>query len=129
MSSSTRSGGVVDEGAAGAAELVVERDAGGEGEQSLADARSEAVQGAGAVAFEAEQVFAGPEDAFDALADRREVRSAAGFVFGGGGDEVRGEGFDGGGKVAADVALVADHGLAAGASAAGEQFDRDVAFV
>src|SRR3954453_16908758 len=83
MSSSTRSGGVVDEGAAGAAELGVERDAGGEGEQSLADACSEAVQGAGAVAFEREQVFAGPEDAFDALADRGQVRpgtaSRAGF--------------------------------------------------
>lgn len=38
MSSSAVSGGVGDEAAGGAVELVVERDASGEGEQALADA-------------------------------------------------------------------------------------------
>src|SRR5918999_837669 len=85
MSCSTSSGAVVDERAGGAAELVVEGDAGGEGEQALADPCSQPVQGAGAVAFEAEQVFERPEDALDALADRRQVRPGAGFVLAAGG--------------------------------------------
>ena len=80
MSCSTRLCGVVDQRAAGAAELVVERDAGGECQEPLADACTQSVQGAGAVAFEAEQVFAGPEDALDALADRGQVRPGSGFV-------------------------------------------------
>src|SRR3954469_4414300 len=61
MSSSMPLGAVVGERAGGAAELVVERDAGGEGEQALADPGSEAVQGASAVAFERQEVFEGPE--------------------------------------------------------------------
>src|ERR1700676_3034642 len=81
MSDSTSSGDVVDECAAWAPELVVEGDAGGEGEEALEDAFSEAVEGAGAVAFEGEEVFAGPEDRFDPLPDRGEVWSLAGFVF------------------------------------------------
>jgi hypothetical protein len=32
---------------------------------------------AGAVAFEAQEVFAGPEDRLDALTDRREMRAPA----------------------------------------------------
>lgn len=43
------SGAVVDERAGGAAELVIECDAGGEGEQALADPRSQTVQGVSAV--------------------------------------------------------------------------------
>jgi hypothetical protein len=39
-----------------------------------------APKGAGAVAFEAEDVLGGPEDRLDALADRREVRAAAFLV-------------------------------------------------
>ena len=76
MSSSTGSGDVVDECAWWAAEAVVEADRGGECEEARSDAGSEAVEGAGAVAFEGEQVFAGLEDRFDPLADRREVRAA-----------------------------------------------------
>src|SRR3954454_25256526 len=129
MSSSTRLGGVVDEGAGGAAELVVERDAGGEGEQSLADACSEAVQGAGAVAFEREQVFAGPEDAFDALADRGQVRPWTGLVFAARSDDQRVAVAHLGGEVAAGVALVADHDQRPAALAALDEFQADVAFV
>jgi len=54
MSSSVDSGGEVCELAAWAAELVVERDRGGECEESVCDPGSECVQGAGAVAFEGE---------------------------------------------------------------------------
>jgi len=52
---------------------VVECDRCGEGEEACADSRSEAGEGAGAVAFEGEQVFAGLEDRFDPLADWDEV--------------------------------------------------------
>src|SRR5450755_2790417 len=86
MSSSTSSGYVLGQGAAGEAESVVERDGGGEREQSAGDAGSEAVQRAGAVAFEGEDVFGGPVDRFDPLADRREM----GLVVVGGA-RVRGE--------------------------------------
>src|SRR5579884_1752767 len=80
MSSSTVLGGVVDECAWWPAESVVETDGGCEREEAAADAGAQAVQGAGAVAFEAEQVFAGLEDRFDPLPDRRQVRAAAGLV-------------------------------------------------
>jgi hypothetical protein len=60
--------------------LVVERDCGGEAAEALEDAFPQALEGAGAVAFEGEDVFAGPEDRFDALADRSEVRSVTRFV-------------------------------------------------
>jgi len=67
--------------------LVVEGDGGGEGEKAAGDAGAQAVQGACAVAFEGEDVFGCPEEAFDALADRREVRAAAGLVFAAGPQE------------------------------------------
>jgi len=81
MIDSTRLGDVVDECAARSSELVVEDDAGGEAEEALEDAFSDSGQGAGAVAFEGEEVFAGPEDRLDALADRREMEPSSGFVF------------------------------------------------
>lgn len=71
---------VVDEGGAWAAELVVERDGGCEADKALKDAFAQACERAGAVAFEGENVFAGAEDALDALTDRREMRSSAGLV-------------------------------------------------
>jgi hypothetical protein len=55
---------------------VVEPDAGGEREQFGGDPGSDAMEGAGVVAFEPEPVFKSPEDRFDALADRRELRPA-----------------------------------------------------
>ena len=57
MVDSTRLGDVVDECAARSSELVVEDDAGGEAEEALEDAFSDSGQGAGAVAFEGEDVF------------------------------------------------------------------------
>src|SRR5271157_3075919 len=87
MVDSTRSGDIVDECAAWAAEFVVEVDACGECEEALEDAFFDAVEGAGAVAFEGEQVFAGPEDRLDPLPDRCEVRPLPGLVFASGTDE------------------------------------------
>ena len=129
MVDSARLGAVVDECTAWASELVVEGDGGGEGAEAGEDAFSEAGEGAGAVAFEGEQVFAGPEDALDALADRREVRAVAGLVFAARPDE-RGVAFaDFGGEVAAGVALVAEQRLAAVAADAVKELEADFAFV
>jgi hypothetical protein len=97
MSSSTSSGDVLGERAAGEAELVVELDGGGECEEAAGDAGSEAVEGSGAVAFEGEDVLGGPVDRFDPLTDWREMRAgwllvgAAGLRGDlGGGSECRG---------------------------------------
>jgi hypothetical protein len=81
MSSATRLRGVAGKAAAGAAELVVERDCGGECGESGAEAHAEIGEGPGAVAFEGEDVFAGLEDRLDPLADWREVRTLADLVF------------------------------------------------
>src|SRR6516164_313714 len=106
--------GEVGEGSCGAAELVVEPDAGGEGEEFAGDSGADAVQGAGVVAFEAEAVFERPEDRLDVLADRRQLSSSAGFVFAVGAQQQRAVALvDGGGELTADVALVGDDHLAA----------------
>src|SRR6266545_3151154 len=84
MSSAMRSGGVSDEAAAGAAELVVEHDGGGECGEASAEADAEVSQGARAVAFQGEDVLEGPEDRLDPLADRREMRLVCVVVGAGG---------------------------------------------
>src|SRR3954466_2237469 len=99
------SGDVVGECAAGAAEPVVEVDAGGEGKQALQDAGAQVVERAGAVAFEGEQVLGCPVDRFDALAEGCGVWAAVGLVGSGGADEHGAEVVDGGGELAAGVAL------------------------
>jgi hypothetical protein len=71
-------GAVVDECAAWPTELVVQRDGCCEAEQALKDALPEAGECSGAVALEGKGVLAGPEDALDALAYWREVRTATG---------------------------------------------------
>src|SRR5438105_752784 len=129
MSDSTGLGDIVDERAAWAAEMVVEGDAGGEAEEALKDAFFDAVEGAGAVAFEGEQVFAGPEDRFDPLPDRGKVESVPGFVFAAGADDRGVEVADGAREVAAGVAFVAEQRFAACSLAAGEQLEPDLAFV
>src|ERR1700737_471606 len=55
MVDSTLLGDVVDECAAGAAELVIEADAGGEAEEALQDPFAQAGEGAAAVAFEGDR--------------------------------------------------------------------------
>src|ERR1044072_5858727 len=74
MSSATRLCGVVDQAAARAAEFVVEHDLGSERGEACAQADAKVVERAGAVAFESENVFEGPEDRFDPLSDRSEMR-------------------------------------------------------
>src|ERR1019366_1573150 len=129
MVDSTRLGDVVDECAARSSELVVEDDAGGEAEEALEDAFSDAWERAAAVAFEREEVFEGPEDRLDALADRREMRSMSGFVFAARPDD-RGVQFtDFEREVAAGVALVAQQDLAAVPAGAGEQLEAHFALI
>src|SRR5579859_162213 len=113
MVDSTGLGDVVEECAAGSAELVVEDDCCGEAEEALEDSFAQAGEGAGAVAFEGEQVFAGPEDRFDALTDRCEVGPVSGFVFAAGPDDRGVQGADLEREFAAGVALVAQQDLAA----------------
>src|SRR5215210_7880866 len=121
--------GELGEGAGGSGEVVVEPDACGEGEEFGRDARSDAVQGAGVVAFEAEAVFQCPEDALDALADRGQVGAASGLVLAAGSQDGRAEALAGRGlEVAAGVALVGDDQLAA-VQAACEEPERDIAFL
>jgi hypothetical protein len=77
MTCSKGLGGVVDECAWWSAEAVVEADGGGECEEACTDAGAEPVEGAGAVAFEGEPVFAGAEDRLDSLPDRGQVQLLA----------------------------------------------------
>src|SRR5215211_1602035 len=106
MVDSARLGAVVDQCTAGASELVVEGYRGGRAAEALQDAFSESGEGAGAVAFEGEQVFAGPEDRFDALADRCQVRAGAALVGASGPHDGGVALSDGGGERASGVALV-----------------------
>jgi hypothetical protein len=79
------------------------------------------------VTLEGEDVLAGPEDALDALADRREVRSLAGLVFAVRSED-RGVQFaDFGCELASGVALVADQGHSTLPAAAGKQLQCDLA--
>src|SRR5574338_791677 len=126
MSSSTGLGGVVGECAWGAVEAVVEADRGGEGEEAAVDAGAQAVQAAGGVAFEGEQVFAGVEDRFDPLSDWGEVGAAVGLVFAAGPDDRRLEVSRGLFELAAGVAFVADDGEGTVRIEAGEQLEADV---
>jgi hypothetical protein len=109
--------------------LVVEGDRGGEAAEACEHAFSEAVERAGAVAFEGQEVFAGSEDALDALADRCQVRAVAGLVFAAWPDE-RGAAFgNGGGELAAGVALIAEQDHGAVSASALEQGQADRALV
>src|SRR5262245_32670983 len=120
MSSSTGSGRVVGECAGWAAEAVVEGDRGGEGEEAGLDAGRESVESAGAVSFQGEQVFAGLEDRFDPLPDRRELRAACCFVSASGPDDCRVELGGGLFELVSGVAFVADHEKMPGSVAAFE---------
>jgi hypothetical protein len=59
MIDSTSSGDVVDQGAAGSAELVIEHDAGRQRQKALQDALPDAGEGAGPMAFEGQDVLTG----------------------------------------------------------------------
>jgi hypothetical protein len=66
---------VFGEYAAGASELVVEGDGGGEAPEADENSFSEPLGGCRHRAFEGEEVFADPEDALDALADTNAAES------------------------------------------------------
>jgi len=70
-------GDVVDEGAAGPAELVVEHHTGGPAAEAGQDAFAQARRGARAVAFDSQDASASREDRFDSSADRGQVRGAS----------------------------------------------------
>src|SRR5450830_1500148 len=123
------SGAVVDEGPARSPQPVVEADAGRQAKEARQDALAQPRHGARPMTLQGEQVLAGPEDRLDALADGREVRAAARFIFarrtrhGGAhlGDRRR--------ELTAGVALVADEQPAAGAAEAGQQLKADLTLV
>src|SRR5271154_6052764 len=129
MIDSTVLGAVVDECSAWASESVVEGNGGGEGEQALQDPLPEAREGAGAVALERQGSLAAPEDALDALADRREMWAMAGLVFAARPEDRRVHLADGLGECRAGIALVADQGHAAVAAGAQQQLEGDVALI
>ena len=89
-----------------------EPDARSEGKQLVRHAGAEAVESAGVVAFEPEAVFESPEDRLDALTDRRQMRSMAGFGLALGAQDHRAVTLSGQAcELRAGIALVADHHL------------------
>src|SRR5581483_4018913 len=105
---------VGDGAGAGLAEVVVEPDAGGQGEEFGGDSGAQAVHRAGLVAFEAQAVLERPEDALDALVDRCDVRAWSGLVPAARADDQRPEPLvDGLFELSAGIALVGDDDLAA----------------
>src|SRR5919199_2448939 len=108
MSCAAGSGGVAGQRAAGASEAVVERDRGGECGEAAGESDAQLVQGAGAVALEAEDVLGGEEDRFDPLADRGQVRPAATLVLAPRAVDGRVERAEVGLELAAAEGLVAD---------------------
>src|SRR2546421_12772464 len=121
MIDSTRSAAVVSERPAWTAELVVQRDRRGKGQQPLQDALSEAGERSGAVTLEGQRALAGPEDRLDALADRSEVRASAGLVSAAGPEDRGVPIADGPFKSAAGRAPVRGQRLAARSAARGRQ--------
>jgi len=121
------SGAVVDERPARASQPMVEADAGGQAEEASEHALAQAGQSTSSMAFQREQILAGPEDRFDALADGSQVGAASGIV-----PSRRTHDEDavlggGGGELAPGVALVADQDLAA-VRRAPEELERHLAF-
>jgi len=81
------------------------------------------------VTFQGEDVFAGPEDGLDALADGGEVQRAAGLVFAQRTGEQDLEFIHRRGELPPRVALVADHDVPAVPRALGEKFKTHLPFV
>jgi hypothetical protein len=79
------------------------------------------------VALEGEDVLAGPEDALDALADRREMGALAGLVFAAGSDDRGVQVADLIGELASGVALIADQGHPAVSATTSEELHGDLA--
>src|SRR5271167_188049 len=129
MINSTGSRAVVGKCAAGAGELVVECDGGGQAEEALKDALAQAGQRPCAVAFEGEDVLAGPEDRLDPLADRCEVWAAPALVLASGSDDGGVHLSEMACELSPGVALVADQGHAALTAGARQEFKGDFALI
>lgn len=120
-------GAVGDERAGWAVEAVIERDRSGRGEEACADAGAHAVQGAGAVSLEREEVFAGLKGRLDPLAWApgagrcRARRCALGGAIVASKAAVMA-------SIAPGVALVADDDHLRAAAGALKQAEADVAF-
>ena len=80
--------GVEAAGGAGLVGGLVVPDGCGEGEESLQDPHGDAGGAAGAVIFEAELVFEGPDDGFDDLAQRSQEPLVGAWRFCGGGGAI-----------------------------------------
>src|SRR5665811_1589009 len=129
MIDSTGSGHVGHERAARSPELVVEPDAGREGQDPGSDAGAQALGSARAVAFEAQDVLEGPKDRLDALADPAQARPRVlGLVLAGGSHDVATQLGHRPLEGAAGIALVADDRLAA-AKHMGQQIEGDRALL
>ena len=122
------SGAVADQRTARTPQPVVEADAGGEAEEAHEHPLTQTRHGARPVTFQGEQVLAGPEDRFDALADGRQVRAASGFVLARRPRHGDAEISSPGGELTPGVALVADEHLTA-AGRARQQLERDLTLV
>ena len=86
-------------------------------------------QGPRTVAFESEQIFAGPKDRLDALADRSEVQVRPRLVFAAGTEDCGVQLAGGTCEIAAGIPLVTEQRLASGAPASGEQLEAHHTFV
>ena len=129
MIDSTESGDIVDQRTAGATQLVIEHDAGRQREKTLEDALPDTGEGTRAVAFEGQDVLAGPKDRLNPLADRGKVHAVSGLV-GASGTHDRGIHLtDGVGEIAAGIALIAQEGLAARSLTTRQQLEAHLALV
>jgi hypothetical protein len=122
MIDATRLCGVVGDCATGAAEFVIEADAGREGEQAGRDSCEQVARRARSVAFEGEQVLAGAEDRLDALPDGRQMDAVVWLGAASGAHDLGSQCRDLGRELAAGVALVTDDRLS---SAEGLREDRE----
>jgi hypothetical protein len=120
---------VVDESPAGPLQLIVETDAGGQAEKTLQDPLFEARKRASSMTFEREDVFAGPEDGFDPLPNGSKMRTFPGLILSLGSKHGGFQVLDPLGEVPADIAFVAEQGLATDPPAVGEELKTDLAFV
>ena len=109
--------------------MVVEADAGGETQEALQYALFEAVNGAGPMPFQGEDILAGSKDGFDALPKRGQMRSLSRLVFAFGPDQGGLKILDRRSELPARIALVGKEDLPTLTPAALKEFKADLAFV
>jgi len=120
---------VVDQGPAGTTQLVVEADAGGQTHKALQNPFLEAFESASSVTLQGEDVFAGPEDRFDALPDGSQMRTFSRLVFALGSGHRSLQVLDRSGELPARVPFVAQEGFVSLPSAASKEFQPDLPLI